>query len=228
MYQTETNRISKGLKSKKIESKALYLLSVESLNFPAKLSELENGWCTMVKKLVKVTVDPDNKKYKNDENDDKLIIGKTDDFNILVFAARDIKTTTIPPNITHISSFSFNFSSIECIVIPPSVKVIDEFAFSECFKLTQVEIPHDSQLETIGKGAFYFTKIKKIFIPRNVLHICEKVFSSCKQLEEIEFANDSNLQTIDLHAFFIHQLIIFQFQQVFLNSKMDGVALQEI
>ncbi|KAK8892239.1 hypothetical protein M9Y10_029462 [Tritrichomonas musculus] len=185
-----------------IESNAFFNSSIEELNFPASLSVLKNGWCNMAKKLKKVTIDSKNPNFKNN---DKLIIGKSDIksdiFDVLEFASRDVKTVTIPSKIEKISPYSFQFSSIEKVIISPSVTVIGEFSFSNCLKLADVEIPPDSQLEVIQNNAFHISHIKRIFIPRRVRKICESAFDCCLQLEKIEFAEDSNLCTIENSAF---------------------------
>lgn len=68
--------------------------------------------------------------------DNKYLIGKSDakkdEFDILLFACRDIEKISIPSNIKTISSCAFN----------------------HCHKLAKVEIPNNSKLEKIGSKAF--------------------------------------------------------------------------
>ena len=60
-----------------------------------------------------------------------------DEFDILLFASRDIEEISIPSNIKIISSYAFEF----------------------CRYLTNVEIPTDSNLQIIKSNAFYISTI---------------------------------------------------------------------
>lgn len=201
-YKLSHVEFEKNSNLRTIESNAFCLSSIESLILPASLSELKKDWCNNVKKLKKITVDSNNKFFKNI---DKLLVGKSDktkeDFDVLLFASRDIKETTIPSGIKQIQSNSFSFSSIEKIIISSSVTEIDECAFYSCLNLIQVEIPTDSQLRIIKEKAFNFTNIERIYIPRNVIRICKMAFS-CRKLKKVEIPIDSKLVTIESMAFF--------------------------
>ena len=82
--------------------------------------------------------------------------------------------------------------SLERIVIPRGVKVIDKWAFEHCSQLTTVELNHG--LEKIGANAFrYCTLLREISIPPSVKAIGHAAFKYCSQLttavvlcEEIE------------------------------------------
>lgn len=99
-----------------------------------------------------------NKYYKNYEENDKLIVGKSDinkeEFDTLVFACRDIKTISILSNIKKISSFAFTESSLESIYIPSYVKEIGLFAFGECSNLRHIEFSPNSELKIIDEFLF--------------------------------------------------------------------------
>ena len=154
---------------------------IKEIYLPASLKELEDGWCYNADKLKKITVSPLNKHFMMIE--DKYVVGKSDEskdeFDILLFAQRDI----------------------EEISIPSSIRIISSYAFKNCKKLTKVEISSDSKLETIGEYAFYKTQIKEIYLPSKVTIICENAFSECEKLKKIEFAENSNLKIIESSAF---------------------------
>ncbi|KAK8840051.1 hypothetical protein M9Y10_030984 [Tritrichomonas musculus] len=187
----------------KIEKDAFVWSMVENLFFPSSLSELEDGWCKGTKNLTDITISPDNKCFKFFE--DKMIFGQTDensdDYDVVIFAKRDIKNATIPPNIKKISSFSFAQSKIESIFISPQVIEICESSFTGCASLKHVEIPSNSELQKIGKNSFSYTSIESIYIPSNIKTISENSFSGCKELRNIEMAADSNLQIIEKYSF---------------------------
>ncbi len=73
---------------------------------------------------------------------------------------------------------------MERIVIPDSVKVIEEATFYECASLRDVVIP-DSVVE-IGTSAFWgCTSLKEISIPDSVKRIWSYAFWGCTSLEEV-------------------------------------------
>ena len=82
--------------------------------------------------------------------------------------------------------------SLERIVIPCGIKVIDKWAFEHFSQLTTVELNHG--LEKIGANAFrYCTLLREISIPPSVKAIGHAAFKYCSQLttavvlcEEIE------------------------------------------
>ncbi|KAK8852770.1 hypothetical protein M9Y10_017760 [Tritrichomonas musculus] len=187
-----------------IEKDAFYCSSIESLTIPSSVCNLEEGWSNCVKNLTKLTI------FQREEQniqffEDKLLIGKSnpkiDEYGILIFAARDIKSVTIPSSIKKIERDAFAFSSIEKVVIPSGVSEICEAAFVTCQQLEMVEIPRDPQLEKIGKNAFTCTNIEKIFIPHSVTQIKLGTFYDCRCLENVEFPCDSELQVIKNEAF---------------------------
>ena len=81
------------------------------------------------------------------------------------------------------------------IVIPStlggySVTAIGEYAFSECFWLTDIVIP--DTVKTIGEGAFcYCIALKEIVIPKGVISIGDYAFACCISLERLIVKNDN-------------------------------------
>ena len=155
---------------------------IESLSIPSSLIELEEGWCYNMPELKKINVSPNNPRYSS-YNDNKMIIGKSNIessiFDVLVFCVRDIETVTIP---------SF-------------IKKIFSFAFESCEKLLKVEIPDDSELQTIDELAFFFSSIESFTIPPHLTSIGKSAFSGCNYLKHIEIPTNSNLKTIEKEAF---------------------------
>ena len=84
-----------------IEKNAFYLTKIESLTIPSNVSELKRGWCSGTAKLKEIKLSPKNKHFKF--LDDKIIVGKmdekSDNFDVIIFAIRDIKSAAIPPDI---------------------------------------------------------------------------------------------------------------------------------
>lgn len=108
-------------------------------SIPASVCELEEGWCKWTERLTKVTIDPKNQYYMNCKEDERLVIGKSDPksdiYNVLLFAPRDIINVTIPSYIKRIATAAFSHSSIEKVFIPSQITEIHEKAFYNCHKL---------------------------------------------------------------------------------------------
>ncbi|KAK8836781.1 hypothetical protein M9Y10_037303 [Tritrichomonas musculus] len=183
---------------RQIESHAFDSISIESFTIPASLTELKEGWCAGTPKLKRVIVDPSNQRYKNCEENEKLIVGKSDiksdKYDVLVFACRDVKSANIPPEIIKISSYAFSRSSIVNVFISPHVKQICKYSFSWCNRLRRFEIPQDSELQKIEKYSFSCSSIECIFIPRNVTRIYDSCFFTCDNLKMIEIDEKSSVK----------------------------------
>lgn len=78
--------------------------------------------------------------------------------------------------VTSIGPRAFEDSAyVKTIVIPESIKVIDEYAFQCCTALTGVQIPGD--LEFLGSGAFAICKkLSSITLPENIKYFGGGVF----------------------------------------------------
>ncbi|KAK8865144.1 hypothetical protein M9Y10_010678 [Tritrichomonas musculus] len=161
---------------KRIYRGALSGMYIEELCFPASLKELKEGWCSFTNSLTKITVSPLNGQFLFNEN--KCLFGKSDpnkdEFDVLLFASRDI----------------------EEVVIPSNIKIISSFAFEHCRILKKVVIPKNSNLETIGSNAFLNSSIEVIFIPPKIAKIYESTFADCRNLTKVEIRPNSNLQSI--------------------------------
>lgn len=96
-----------------------------------------------------------------------------------------------------IGDHAFGFTDITTITLPDSVETIGEGAFSNCDKLTSVNIPDN--VTTIGNGAFQDTAITSVSIPGSVKTIGQYAFENCTSLATLELG--SGIQTIDVWAF---------------------------
>ena len=112
-----------------------------------------------------------------------MIIGKSsetsENFDKIIFAWRDIKDGAIP---------SF-------------IKTIGFYAFSFCNKFQRIDIPSNSELQTIEDEAFICTSFKIITIRLHVKKICTGALSYCHKLKRIVIPPNSELQTIERKAF---------------------------
>ena len=128
-----------------IEKFAFINTSIESILIPSTVTELQEGFLCKNKYLKKIQVMPGNRYYKSYE--DKFLFKKSDEnedeFDVLILAAKDVKTVILPDYIKRISGYSFN----------------------ECQQLQKIEVSKDSKLQTIGEFAFYESSIECLKIP---------------------------------------------------------------
>ena len=164
-----------------IYSDAFSQSKIEEIHFPSSLIELQSGWCFGTDELTKIIISPSNGQLIFQE--DKYLLGKTD------------------PNSDEFDNFLYAIRNTKEISIPSNIKIISPFAFYQCYDLTKVEIPTNSNLEIIGSDSFSQTYIEEIYIPPKVLKICEFAFYECQNLKRIEIPQNSNLQTIESNAF---------------------------
>ncbi len=87
-----------------------------------------------------------------------------------------------------IDEFAFTYSSsLECIVVPPTVMEIDDGAFSECMQLSLVILKNE--LEMIGSNAFEGTSIKSIKTPLSVTENLDDAFEHFSNLTHVVFCD---------------------------------------
>lgn len=94
----------------------------------------------------------------------------------------------IPDGVTKIDAWTFGGvlwgKPVESVWFPPGVRVIGDYAFSECKKLQEVFFPDG--LCTIGARAFYNCRtLREVILPESLHTIGESAFWECKTLKEI-------------------------------------------
>lgn len=226
-------------KLKMIKSRAFLVSSVKSLSLPSSVLILKKNWSARMNKLVDIEIiETGQKNIKYYDN--KYILGKSDiysdNFDVILFARRDIEVADIPSFITQIGpnafscckqlkqvifepdtkleiidKSSFEESSIESIKIPSTVTTIGKNAFSKCYKLLNFNFDENSQLKQIGEYSFVFDSFEKIIIPPQVKEIVSNTFFASSNIKSVEFAPNSKLQRI--------------FSNAFMGSSIDSLTL---
>lgn len=89
-------------------------------------------------------------------------------------------------SLNSIGKYAFSGCKKLNIVLPDSVKIIDNFAFQNCEKLSGIKLPNG--LETLGQAAFKgCVGIAEINIPSAITVINRELCSDCKQLSKLTF-----------------------------------------
>ena len=95
---------------------------------------------------------------------------------------------TVPNSVTSIGVDAFSWSDLSSIVIPDSVKTIQDFAFMDCSLLRTIEIPNG--VKAIAFSTFFeCTALESIKIPNSVVSIGEMAFDSCSALKEVYYSD---------------------------------------
>ena len=106
--------------------------------------------------------------------------------NKVVFGCKYANLTGVPfpYSIEIIGDTCFGGSGITEIEIPETVKIIEEYAFSQCKNLTGIVIPDN--VTTIGHHAFYnCVGLSSLSIGKNVSTIGDMTFASCNELTSV-------------------------------------------
>lgn len=214
-----------GSKLQLIEKNTFCATKLKSLFIPPRVN-LNEGFFEDVKKLKEILVANNCQKYLFFNNE--ILIEKSDIksnvYDALVFARKDLKKVTVPKFIKRIAPFAFSKnhvietvefepdskleiiekkafhkSSIKSIKIPSNVTKIGKETFSDCC-IEKVEFESDSKLEIIESNAFCNSSIKSIKIPSNVSKIGALTFYKC-HIEKVDFDEDSKLTTIAKNMF---------------------------
>lgn len=172
-----------------IEGSAFIFSSIERISIPSSVKELQDGWCSETLKLRKISVFENGQKNIS-YFDDKYIVGKSDnksdEYDVLIFARRNIIYAKIPPFIKKIGPFAFDCSCVIYVTIPNQVVEICCHAFNMCRKLKRVDFLDDPQLQTIGRYAFNLSGLESFIVPPHVNQIYEYAFNNCKRLQIID------------------------------------------
>ena len=186
--------------------------SIKNISIPTSVEELQEGWCSYTFDLNTVTISPGNPNFKYLDDQQQIIIGKSDkkseNFDVLIFASRNIIEAIIPSQIKHISSFAFN----------------------KCTKLQTVFISENSILHSIGKKAFSSSLIRSLYIPASVEELQEGWCCETAKLKKVTISPDNpNFKYMDEK----HQIIVGKSDKnsenfdvlVFANREINKVTI---
>jgi hypothetical protein len=154
------------------------------------------------------------------------------------YLSRSLKSLTFQENavIQTIGAYAFNnCHSLEEVILPTSVKTLENGAFSHCYSLTGIDLPNSittledvvfagSGLESIelpdsitkiGTAVFRgsnFTGgkgLKSVRMPAYLESLGNCTFEMCESLEKVDFPETVKIQTIPVDTFFQCQSLMY-------------------
>ena len=90
-----------------------------------------------------------------------------------------------------------NSVNLKRVILPPTIKSIDNNAFCGCINLSEINLP--DSIERIGNSCFENSGIKEITLPENLEKVPDNAFKDCRELLEVVIP--SNVKTIYHSAF---------------------------
>ena len=158
-------------------------INLKSLTISSEVSEIGDYAFMGLSSLEHLAVDCHNKTFDSRGDCNAIIRTRT---NTLLVGC---KATVIPDGVEVIAGNAFiscQDTSIEPFELnfPPSVEIIEPFAFNCCYPLSAVTFSEG--LRRIGRWAFMGTSIECLEIPASVTEIDEQAFISCDSLKVIK------------------------------------------
>ena len=114
---------------------------------------------------------------------------------------QDPKVLRLPDGLEVVEEFWFFHYGMEKLIVPNTVRVLEQCAFGECERLREVVFEPGSWLEFIGKECFHDSGLQKIVIPKSVREIGEMAFRNCGNLSSLSFEEGSRLEKLGKGAF---------------------------
>lgn len=135
-----------------------------------------------------------------------------------------------PTTVTTIGTCAFCKTGLINILIPETIRIINEAAFSQCKQVQRIDICYPVIINssafawTTGKvyinsnlpnndfqnGTFRNSQISKLIVGDDVEIIGDYAFSQCPNLSEIKFASNGKLHTIGVANFFQSAITTFE------------------
>ena len=154
-------------------------VNVKKLHIPSSVKHLTGG--TFEGFGGHIVVDPQNSTYATDS------IGALFDKGLktILFAPKNIKTYVLPESVKIISDYAFSgCGDLESCSLPVLLEQIGNFAFDECIRLKKLNIP--SNVSRIGYYAFQkCVRLEAVELPKKIKTIDSATFWGCESLERI-------------------------------------------
>ena len=156
--------------------------SLRGIHIPGSVRSIGTSAFEYCPSLMSMSVSPDNPRYDSRDDCNAIIETKGD---MLIAGCRN---TIIPSTVTVIDDYAFSgCSSIAGVDIPASVTSVGDFAFRQCSSLRSVVIPEG--VVSIGASAFFdCAMLNRVDIPASVESIGDYAFEKCPAIGSMSVA----------------------------------------
>lgn len=156
-------------------------MKLKKLNIPANVSEIGTFAFTQCTALTTFTCSAKNANFTIESG---VLYDKN---RTTVIACPTAEKVVLPDTVKTIEEYSFYYNKkLKSIVIPSSVTSMGEGAFGDCAALKTITIK-GSALKTVGDYCFDNTAIESIVIPASVNQLGTYAFAYCDSLKNIYF-----------------------------------------
>ena len=121
--------------------------------------------------------------------------------NICFRGCISLSNIVLPNSLRRMDDGSFeNCTSLTSIVVPSGVSKISQYAFRSCNNLKNITISNG--VTAIGEGAFYeCTSLESIVIPKTITSFGKSAFYNCSSLATLTFEEGIDLYSINQNCF---------------------------
>jgi len=124
--------------------------------------------------------------YEDTCYSNKHLLGGNSEPKNLYVKGKKVTDVVIPAGKSYLVEYMFYSTTIESVVIPGSVAIVPEYAFSNCTSLERVVIGPEH--EDINEYAFKGCKnLKTITLPDSMYYIGENAFAGCEDLSKVYY-----------------------------------------
>lgn len=173
----------------KIIKKAKIDQNIKEIIIPSSVEKIEVGAFLHGEKINKITI-LDNTSFILQN---KLLLDRKQ--TVVYFSERDIAgSVMIPSTVKVINDYAFyNCKKITSIKISDNVEYIGAFAFTSCTRLSNIQLPKVNSLKLKESTFENCCSLKNIAISHNVTGFGPSLFYDCQNLERVEIESDKIL-----------------------------------
>ena len=157
-----------------------YCYNLRGISIPESVTSIERLAFFSCTSLTNIDVAQGNAVYSSSDG----VLFTKDKTRLIAFGLGYYGTYTIPSSVTVIGESAFSRCRLTSVIIPDSVKTIEEYAFSDSSKLESVTI--GSGITKMGSNAFSgCEELTDVTIKNGVQEIGDSAFFGCSKLSSI-------------------------------------------
>ena len=193
-------------------------ISLESIYIPKKVTSIGTSAFNNCGGLNTITVSKDNEVYSSEGNN---LIEKTTQTLI-----RGSNSSIIPGTIKTIGVAAFRKSSVEQILIPESVEIIENYAFEDCLNLTQINVESTNNTFASLNGVLYNKTFTELLVVPNGITGNLTLSSTLKEIPMFAFEERDKLESVTIIENSIEYIDNFAFRNVTFKIRYTGSKSQ--